>query len=88
VYLEYKHKDDAQKAQTALGGRKFNGRTVITGFFGEDRYKTQEFAPDEYEEKACAEKYRQKQEEKDKLETEHKIKTMMLGMMPTGGVMQ
>ncbi len=63
--MEYKRVEDAQKAQLSLGGRKFNGRSILTGFFHEDRYARKDFNPDEYEERMCAERFRLRQEEKE-----------------------
>jgi len=66
VFVEYKRAEDAQRAQLALGGRKFNGRSITSGFFSEERYARKDFSPDEYEERVCAEKFRLRQEEKER----------------------
>jgi len=40
-----------------LGGLKYNGRTVIAGFFPEDKFIRRDFGPDIEEERNCALKF-------------------------------
>jgi splicing factor U2AF subunit len=66
AFIEYKRTEDAQKALEELGGRKFGGHTVISGYFSEDKYAKKDFGPDFEEEMHCAEKFRQMQMEKER----------------------
>jgi len=43
IYVEFERLDDCAKAQLALGGRRYNGRTVITSLFSEDMFNAQMF---------------------------------------------
>jgi len=65
IFIEYKRKEDAHQAQQSLGGRKFNCRLVVSGFYSEDRYLRKDFIPDEVEEKAVADKFRAMQQAKE-----------------------
>jgi len=38
VFVEYESIFSAKKAQTALGGRRYDGRMVITSFYPEDKW--------------------------------------------------
>lgn len=71
-------KEDAFKAQQALGGKKFNNRVVVSGFFDERRYTSKDFIPDEYEERSCAERFRIKQEEQQRKQQEEEEKQKLL----------
>lgn len=57
VFIEYKRKEEAVKAEQQIAGKRFNGRTIVTGFFPEERYERKDFVPNEEEEKRCAAKY-------------------------------
>eukprot|EP01097_Dermamoeba_algensis_P002027 TRINITY_DN1808_c0_g1_i2.p1 TRINITY_DN1808_c0_g1~~TRINITY_DN1808_c0_g1_i2.p1 ORF type:complete len:393 (-),score=81.57 TRINITY_DN1808_c0_g1_i2:67-1245(-) len=43
IFVEFESSNDAQKAQQALGGRKYQGRTVITSYFEPDSYHQDQF---------------------------------------------
>ncbi|VEL29622.1 unnamed protein product [Protopolystoma xenopodis] len=43
IYVEFASLIDCQKAATALTGRKFNQRLVVTSFFSPDKYHRREF---------------------------------------------
>jgi len=68
IYAEYKRKEDAIKAQQQIASKKFSGRTVITGFFPEDKYARQDWRPEEKEEKEIEDKFRRQQEERNAME--------------------
>lgn len=70
VFIEFSKKEEAKKAHGILSGRKFNGRTCVTGFYSEEKYAAKDFLPDPEEEKAVAERYKKEREEKDKIEIE------------------
>lgn len=65
VFIEYKKPEEAFKAQQDLGGRRFAGHTVVSGFFPEDRYIRKDFLPDQEEEYAFVEMFKKKQQEKE-----------------------
>jgi len=65
VFIEYKKPEEAFKAQQDLGGRRFAGHTVVSGFFPEDRYFRKDFLPDEEEEYAFVEMFKRQQVEKE-----------------------
>lgn len=44
VFLAFDAERSAQKAQSALNGRKFGENTVTSSFFDEDAYRRREFA--------------------------------------------
>eukprot|EP01119_Soliformovum_irregulare_P008571 TRINITY_DN21684_c0_g1_i1.p1 TRINITY_DN21684_c0_g1~~TRINITY_DN21684_c0_g1_i1.p1 ORF type:complete len:517 (+),score=147.33 TRINITY_DN21684_c0_g1_i1:63-1553(+) len=66
IFLEYRKTEEAIRALKALGGKKFQGRTVITGYFPEDRYIRKDFVPEAEEERIVAEKFRLTQLEKER----------------------
>jgi len=66
AFVEYKRPEETQKAMEALGGRKFSGHTIITGYFPEDKYSRKDYGPDFEEEMLCAERFRQMQLEKER----------------------
>jgi len=68
VFVEYKRKEDALKAQQAFAGRKFNGRIILSGFWPEDRYEQKNFLPDEEEERSMAERFKKQVEQKQREE--------------------
>jgi len=70
VYVEFKRKDEAEKAQRALGGRKYNGRAVVTGYYNEDKYAKRDWTPEYEEERKVAEKFKKEKDEKDLVELE------------------
>jgi hypothetical protein len=43
IFVEYETKEDSQKAQAALSGRKFGNRYVVTSFLTEDKYNADDF---------------------------------------------
>eukprot|EP01104_Vermistella_antarctica_P013183 TRINITY_DN3961_c0_g1_i4.p1 TRINITY_DN3961_c0_g1~~TRINITY_DN3961_c0_g1_i4.p1 ORF type:complete len:546 (-),score=87.76 TRINITY_DN3961_c0_g1_i4:238-1785(-) len=43
VFVKFATVEDSMKAQMALGGRKFNCRTVITSFYDEEKYDAKDF---------------------------------------------
>ncbi|KAL3320822.1 U2 small nuclear RNA auxiliary factor 2 [Cichlidogyrus casuarinus] len=43
IYIEFASLLDCQKAATALTGRKFNNRLVVTSFYNPDKYHRREF---------------------------------------------
>jgi len=65
VFIEYRKAEEAFKAQQDLGGRRFAGHTVISGFFPMDRYIRKDFLPDPQEEVAFMEKFKKRQQEKE-----------------------
>lgn len=38
IYLEYDSQGESERAQLALGGRKFANRTVVTSWLSEEDY--------------------------------------------------
>ncbi|KAI9695988.1 MAG: hypothetical protein M1820_008329 [Bogoriella megaspora] len=38
IFVKFEHPDDAQKALAAMAGRKFNDRTVVVTYFGEEYF--------------------------------------------------
>ena len=64
VFVEYKSKEEARKAQQALSGRKFNGHTCITGFYSEEKYALKNWLPDQGQESVIADKFRREKDEK------------------------
>ena len=44
IFVEFEAIGDAIKAQTALSGRKFSNRVVMTTFFDPESYHTRNFA--------------------------------------------
>jgi len=65
VFIEYKKVEEAFKAQQDLGGRRFAGHTVISGFFPEDRYIRKDFLPEREEEMVFVEAFKKRQQEKE-----------------------
>jgi len=65
VFIEYKKTEEAWRAHQELGGRRFAGHTVISGFFPEDRYIRKDFLPDPEEEDVFMQKYQKMQQEKE-----------------------
>lgn len=63
-FVEYKRREDCFKACQALGGRRFNGHHLVTGFFPETRYYAKDFKPEENEELVAADRVRRLQEQK------------------------
>jgi len=63
-FVEYKRKEESFKACMALGGRRFNGHHLVTGFFPEARYYAKDFKPEENEELIAADRVRRLQEQK------------------------
>ena len=43
IFVEFEATDQCQKAQTALAGRKFANRVVVTSFFDPEKYKQRNF---------------------------------------------
>ncbi|TKR75716.1 hypothetical protein L596_016969 [Steinernema carpocapsae] len=43
VFVEFHDKNECQKAQAALTGRKFSNRVVVTSYFDPDRYHRRQF---------------------------------------------
>jgi len=66
ILIEFKKKEEAKLCVFTLGGKKFDGRTIIAGFFSEDRFAKKEFKPEEEEERRVAEKFRAIQEQKER----------------------
>jgi len=67
IFVEFKRKEDAKRAHESLAGKKFNSRSVVTGYFSEERYAMKNFEPDPEEEKASVERFQ-------KVSEEHKMK--------------
>jgi len=65
VFIEFKRPEEAFKAQQDLGGRRFAGHTVISGFYPEDRYIRKDFLPDREEEMVFVEAFKKRQQEKE-----------------------
>jgi len=65
VFIEFRKPDEAQRAMLELGGRRFCGHTVMSGYFPEDRYIRKDFTPDQEEEEASVDAYRKRQIEKE-----------------------
>jgi len=65
VFIEYKKPEEALKAHSELGGRRFAGHNVISGFFPEDRYIRKDFLPDVVEEDIFMQKYQKMQQERE-----------------------
>jgi len=59
IFVEYKRKEEASKAQQGFSGRKFNGRTIVTGFLTEERFAARDLTPNVQEEAEVAEKFLQ-----------------------------
>jgi len=45
TFVEYTTKEEAAYAHSKLGGRKFNNRMVLVGYFPEEKYAKQQFRP-------------------------------------------
>ena len=43
IFVEFDGTDQAQQAQTALAGRKFANRVVVTSFFDPEKYQQKNF---------------------------------------------
>lgn len=54
IFVEYKRKEDAKRAQEGFAGRKFCNRQIVSGFFSEERYAMKNFEPDLDEERDYA----------------------------------
>jgi len=67
IFIEYKRKEDAKRAHEGFAGRKFNSRTIVSGFFSEEKYAMKNFEPEPEEEKASVERFQ-------KVSEEHKMK--------------
>jgi len=65
VFIEYRKPEEAFKAQQDLGGRRFAGHTVISGFFPEDRYIRKDFLPEPEEENVFMEEFKKRQQQKE-----------------------
>jgi len=65
VFIEYRKPEEAQRALLALGGQRFAGHTVMSGYFPEDRYIRKDFTPDKTEEEIYFEAYKKKQQEQE-----------------------
>jgi hypothetical protein len=84
VFVEFKRKEEAEKAQKTLGGRRYNNRAVLTGFYNEDKYPlryyyyisltygyaNKDWTPDAEEEFKSAEKFKKYQEQKEQEDIE------------------
>lgn len=46
IFVEFSTKEDALKANSALAGRKFANRVVVTSFFPLSKYKQKNFSSD------------------------------------------
>jgi len=44
VYVEFEKESGAEATQSALSGRKFDNRVVVTSFLSEEKYKAKDFA--------------------------------------------
>jgi splicing factor U2AF subunit len=42
IFIEFSKVEDARRAQVALGGRRYDGRLIITTFFDEEKFKAGE----------------------------------------------
>ncbi|PRP82034.1 hypothetical protein PROFUN_03724 [Planoprotostelium fungivorum] len=60
AFVEYSTKEEARKAHEALGGRKYNSRTILVGFYDEEKYAKLQFMPNAEEEIAYGERLREK----------------------------
>jgi len=49
VFVEYEKVEHAKRAQTALSGRRYDGRMVITSFHPDEKWEIQILEPDEIE---------------------------------------
>jgi len=49
VFVEYAEIDQAKHAQTALSGRRYDGRMVVTSFHPEDKWSQNILEPDDIE---------------------------------------
>jgi len=76
IFVEFKRKEEADKAQRAVAGRKYNGRQVLSGFYSEEKYAKREWAPDPEEEKNVAEKFKKELLQKDQEEIEKIRRTL------------
>jgi len=70
AFVEFKRKEDAERAQKSTGGKKFNGRFIVTGFYSESKYTYRDWLPEPEEEARVAEKFRREKDEKDLAELE------------------
>lgn len=43
IFVEFEATDQCQRAQTALAGRKFANRVVVTSFFDPIKYQSKDF---------------------------------------------
>eukprot|EP01117_Protostelium_nocturnum_P018624 TRINITY_DN7835_c0_g1_i1.p2 TRINITY_DN7835_c0_g1~~TRINITY_DN7835_c0_g1_i1.p2 ORF type:complete len:530 (-),score=159.85 TRINITY_DN7835_c0_g1_i1:2404-3993(-) len=60
AFVEYSSPQEATRALLALGGRKFGGRIILTGYFDEERYRNKNFVPDRDAEAKYAEDFKEK----------------------------
>jgi splicing factor U2AF subunit len=44
IFVEFTSKDDTRKANSALAGRKFANRVVVTSFFPLSKYRDKNFS--------------------------------------------
>jgi len=68
IYVEYSSVDEAKHAQTALSGRRFDGRMVVTSFHPEDKWLLENLDLDDIEDAA------QQQRIQSQIELERKEK--------------
>jgi len=65
VFIEFRKPEEAERAMHELGGRRFAGHTVMSGYFPEDRYIRKDFMPDRNEESVSIETFKKRQIEKE-----------------------
>ena len=46
IFVEFSTVDESKKANTALAGRKFANRVVVTSFFSVNKYRQKNFSSD------------------------------------------
>jgi len=64
AFVEYSNVTEAQNAHAALGGRKFNCRSVVTGYYSEEAFNVQQFRPNLDVERKYADEFIQVQQKK------------------------
>jgi len=70
VFIEYSNVEEAKQAQTALSGRRYDGRMVVTSFHPEDKWSVGNLELDDIEiiiqRQLAAQKEKEKEKEKER----------------------
>lgn len=76
VFVEFKRREEADRALRALGGRRFDNRSVMAGYFNEDKYARKDFAPDPSDEQSNAEKFQKQHEAHARVQAEAELEEL------------